>query len=380
MDNRQKLNNVIYFDNAGTTFFDDDYFERERSVYDSLGQYNVNTSSSAVKVTHDVLTNAKDDVCEEILDVSNNDYDVRICNGATEANQAIINYHLEDGIVLVSNYEHKSIYGIKHDNLIKIGINPITLQIDLDELKEALKTHKGQVSLVSVMAANNEIPVLNDIDEIARLCRKHGVKLHTDASQIFGKYDFKNEDKLIFKTPDFLTFSLHKIYGRKGFGCLVFKKELIDREKLLTYTVDQTIDPVPFICTVMRLLDYNEIVTKAHYIKLRNHLFEGMKKRGVVFESIEPEPALYLNPFITLVSFKNKCGIKIKQELDRRKIIVSIGSACNTSDANTSHVIRSIGREKEKGIIRISFGKYNTTKEIDVFLSVINEVLDKSNY
>src|SRR6476660_3699608 len=153
-------------------------------------------------------------------------------SGATESNNLAIKgvaetFRAKGNHIITAVSEHKAVLdSCKH--LEKWGYRVTWLPvrsdglIDLDRLREAF-TH--QTILVTIMAANNEIGVLQPIEEIGRLCRERGVLFHSDAVQALGKVPLDvNRAGL-----DLASLTAHKLYGPKGCGALYVRRDAAHR-------------------------------------------------------------------------------------------------------------------------------------------------------
>ena len=119
-----------------------------------------------------------------------------------------------NSVILVSAVEHPSVYELG-DVFVPVESNG---RVDLHKLEEMLDEHKDQISLVSIMAANNETGVVQPIDDIFGICKRANVLFHTDATQVYGKIATKVQ-------ADFITLSAHK-FGGQRVGALVVNKEI----------------------------------------------------------------------------------------------------------------------------------------------------------
>ncbi|MCW8827138.1 MAG: aminotransferase class V-fold PLP-dependent enzyme, partial [Gammaproteobacteria bacterium] len=149
-------------------------------------------------------------------------------SGGSEANNLAIKGYLqalEPGRIALSAIEHPSVSEV-FSEMVNLGWQQIVIpvddtgQVDLSRLE--LELQQG-LKLVSVMAANNETGVIQNIEAVAGLCKRYSALFHCDAVQLVGKgiVDFSKMG------VDLLTISAHKIYGPKGVGALIFSKSLI---------------------------------------------------------------------------------------------------------------------------------------------------------
>jgi cysteine desulfurase len=237
--------------------------------------------------------------------------------------------------------------------------------------------------LVSVMAANNEIGVLQPIKEIGQLCKQKGVLFHTDAAQAAGKIPLDVEELGI----DLLSLSAHKMYGPKGIGAL-YVRHAEPRVRL-----EPQIDgggqerglrsgtlPVPLVvgfgaaCELCRA----EMSDEANrLLKLRERLrqgiigqldVDGVTRNGHPWERL---------PGNLNLSFAFVEGEALMMRI--KDVAVSSGSACTTANPEPSYVLKALGVPDElaRGSLRFGLGRFNTQEEVDF---VIAEVVRAVNY
>lgn len=225
--------------------------------------------------------------------------------------------------------------------------------------------------LVSVMAANNEIGVLQPLAEIGRLCKRRGVLFHTDAAQAVGKIPLNVDQHGV----DLLSLSAHKLYGPKGVGALyVRRREPRVRLEALQdgggqeHNLRSGTLNVPGIVGLGAAcaLAAKGMAEEADRLgRLRDRLWRGLQQ-GV--------SAVFLNgpllegprlPGNLNVSFAHVQGEALLLSL--KNVAVSSGSACTTLSQEPSHVLRAIGLPDEfaDASLRFGLGRFNTEEEID---------------
>lgn len=232
--------------------------------------------------------------------------------------------------------------------------------------------------LVSVMFANNEIGVVQDMKEIVRLAKNAGAFVHTDAVQAVGKIPVNAQELGV----DYLTMSCHKIYGPKGVGALYRRRgaplgPLIHgghQEDGLRAGTYNTLGILGFGKAAeiagARLSEYQE-KTGALRRRLRDGLAAAVPNIRV---NGHPEDVL---PNTLNVSFPGAEGEAILLRLDMKGIEVSTGSACASGSLDPSHVLMAIGVRQElaHGSVRFSFGWDNTPDDVDYVLEVLPEII-----
>lgn len=255
----------------------------------------------------------------------------------------------------------------------KIGVNADG-QLDLDHLAQALQ-HK--TALLSVMAANNETGVLQDIAGITDLARRHDTLVHTDAVQALGKI------QLDFPAlgVNAMSVSAHKINGPQGAGALILDKRvdiqpLLDgggQEKGLRSGTENIAAIVGFGLACE--LATGELAQQAAKISaLRAQLEQGLSGLGAV---IFGNNARRL-PNTSFFAFPNVEGETLVMALDRQGFAVASGSACSSDSVEPSHVLMAMGVQPEiaRGAVRVSLGAGNNADQVDAFLLTLqNELL-----
>jgi cysteine desulfurase len=307
-------------------------------------------------------------------------------SGATESNNLAIvgaaraRRRSSDHIITVAT-EHPAVLDPCR-SLESEGFELSSLGVDRDGLvdPEAIgATIRDRTALVSVMAANNEIGVLQPIAEIARVCRERGVVFHTDAAQAVGKIPIRVDDLQV----DLLSFSGHKIYGPKGVGALYVRsgRPRLRLEPILhggghERGLRSGTLPVPLIVGMARALELcvEELEQEAaRLLELRQRLWKRLATEldGVVLNG-HAECRL---PGNLNVSFSGIDGDRLL--LAMGNVALSSGSACSSATPGPSHVLEALGVSDalSRSALRFGLGRDNTPDEIDFAAErVIDEV------
>ena len=250
--------------------------------------------------------------------------------------------------------------------------------IGLDALRAAIT---DRTILVSVMAANNEVGVLQPIDEIGAIARERGVLFHTDAVQAAGKVPFDVNRSSV----DLASLSAHKIYGPKGVGALYVRRR--NPRVLLTPLIDGgghergmrsgTLN-VPGIVGFGRAaaICREELAEEgARLTALRTRLLDGLRRNLdeiFVNGSIEHRLPGNLN-----VSFAYVEGESLLMGIG--DIAVSSGSACTSATLEPSYVLKALGTGDDlaHSSIRFGLGRFNTAEEVDYVVEKLSSVVKR---
>lgn len=249
--------------------------------------------------------------------------------------------------------------------------------LDLAQLSAAITP---ETLLVSVMAVNNEIGVIQNLAEIGAMCRANGVYFHSDAAQALGKIRLDvNELNL-----DLMSLSSHKIYGPKGVGALYVRRRprvrLIaemdggGQERGLRSGTLATPLLVGF-GEACRIAGHEMAAEQARLRRLRDRLFQGVNGRlaGVRLNgSPEHRIAGNLN-----LSFAWVEGDHLLRGLT--EIAVSTGSACSAASREPSYVLRALGLNSElaHASLRIGLGRFTSEQEVDFAIDEIVSAVEK---
>jgi cysteine desulfurase len=306
--------------------------------------------------------------------------EILFTSGATESNNiAILGVAAaarragQRGHFVSSRVEHKSVLDPLRQ-LEKEGF-AVTL-LEPDETgrvpPEAVTTAlRADTLLVSLMLANNEIGVLNDIDAIAARL-PGGVLLHTDASQAAGKIPLEQLGGRV----DLLSLTAHKLYGPKGVGALLVRERVRPRvapiqfggghERGLrpgTLPTHQVVGLGVAASLARESLARDAAHARDLVTRLRREL-EGIP--GVEFNS-RPDGV----PGILNASFPGVEGESLVASLT--DLAVSTGSACSSTTREPSYVLRALGRDTElaQSSLRISLGRFTTAADVDLAATAI---------
>ncbi len=308
-------------------------------------------------------------------------------SGATESNNLAIKgaghfYSATKGKhIITGRTEHKAVLDTVREmerqgfEATYLGVQENGL-IDLDALRAAIRP---DTVLVSVMAVNNEIGVIQDIEAIGKICREKGVIFHVDAAQATGKMPID-----LAKLPvDLMSFSAHKTYGPKGIGALyVRRKPRIRLEAQMhggghergmrsgTLATHQIVG----MGEAFRIAR-EEMATENERIRmLRDRLYAGLKDIEEVHLNGDMEQRV---PHNLNVSFNFVEGESLIMAI--KDLAVSSGSACTSASLEPSYVLRALGRSDElaHSSIRFSIGRFTTEEEVDYAIKLLHEKIGK---
>jgi cysteine desulfurase len=249
-------------------------------------------------------------------------------------------------------------------------------RISLDELRAAIT---DKTILVTIMAANNEIGVIQPIAEIGAIAKEKGILFHTDAVQIVGKVPFNVNELGVHMA----SLSAHKMYGPKGVGALYVRRR--NPRVLLSPIIDggghergfrsgtlavQQIVGLGVACDIARV----EMPTEsARLLKLREKLRRGIQDQlSDVYLNGHPTERLPGNLNLSFAYVEGEglmMGIK--------DIAVSSGSACTSASLEPSYILKAlgVGDELAHSSIRFGLGRFTTEEEVDFTTeAVVREV------
>jgi len=283
------------------------------------------------------------------------------------------------GHVVTTAIEHAAI--LETCKFLANGGTKVThLPVDGDGLvghADLLRPLQSNVTLVSIMAANNVVGTLQPIEELAHLTKLHGVLFHTDAVQAGGKIQLEVHQLNV----DLLSLSAHKLHGPKGVGALYVREGVKlspivfggGQERGLRSATENVAGIVGFGAAAE--IARQELVVEATRLKgLREFITNELACRF---------PDCYLFGHATErlpghISFgfrglERQVG-KLLAALDQAGVAVSAGSACSAHHSGEpSSVLLAMGYDAEqaRGLIRVSLGRFNTREEVERFLEVL---------
>lgn len=312
---------------------------------------------------------------KEVADlIGSNPKEVIFTSGATESNNIAIKgianfYKSKKRHLITTQTDHKCVLdscrALQQEgwDITYLPVQENGL-IDLKELEAAIRE---DTVLVSVMAVNNEIGVIQPLKEIGHLCRSRKVFFHTDAAQAVGKIAIDVDDMNI----DCMSISGHKLYGPKGIGAIYIRRRPRVRivaqmngggqERGMRSGTLPTALVVGFgaACKVAK---EEMAADRKHIERLSKMLYEGITSK------IEH---VYMNgdkdqryPGNVNLSFAHVEGESLLMGL--KDIAVSSGSACTSASLEPSYVLRALGKDDEQAhsSIRFGIGRFTTEEEV----------------
>lgn len=362
----------IYLDAHATTPMDRRVLEAMLPFFtESFGNPSSNNhvygweANAAVKNAREVIAQIINATPEEIVFTS----------GATEANNLAIKgvaeaYFNQGKHIITVATEHRAVLDpCAYLETLGFEVTYLPVQsngrLDLSKLEAALRE---DTILVSVMAANNEIGVLQPLAEIGKLCHSRGVLFHTDAAQAIAKIPLD----VAAMNIDLMSLTAHKIYGPKGIGALYVRRR-DPRVKLASQIQGGGQERgrrsgtlyTPQIVGFAKALEIG-----VESMKSESERIMQLKKQ--LWSMFEPLDGIYLNGDFT-DSLSNNLNLSIAGVngsallLALQSVVaVSSGSACSAESTAPSHVLTALGRDEQlaHASLRFGIGRFNTPEEI----------------
>lgn len=302
-------------------------------------------------------------------------------SGGTEANNAFIKGAaglLKPGQIAVSAIEHPCV-AVPAQELARAGwkLRKITVdgdgRVNLADVTRALDTPTG---IVSVMLANNETGVIQDVAAIAEQARAAGAWMHTDAVQALGKIEVDFGALNVHA----MTVSAHKIYGPKGVGALLLDKR-IELKPLVSGGSQQQglrsgTENVPGIVGFGAACELAAQRTRdlaPRLAAMRDQFERGLAALGAVIFGAR---ALRI-PNTSYFAFPGIEGETLVIELDKAGFAVASGAACSSANPEPSATLVAMGVAPEiaRGAVRFSLGKDNEPAQVEECLRALQGVL-----
>ena len=378
-----QTNRPVYLDNHATTPVDPRVMESMIPFFTEHFGNPANTThqygweaEAAVQQARAVIAVGINATPEEIVFTS----------GATEANnlaiKGVAEAYLSQGRHIVTvQTEHSAVLDpcayletlgfevtylpVKENGLIDLGMLEQSLQAD--------------TVLVSVMAANNEIGVLQPLTEIGKRCRDRGILFHSDAAQAIGKIPLDVEAQFI----DLLSMTAHKIYGPKGIGALYVRRrqprvqlapqlhgggQERGRRSGTLYTPQ-----IVGFSKALELAWQNQVAEQRRLGELRDRLWRALAKLPNIYLNGHPTQRLAGNLNISIEGIDGQAlllGL-------RTEAAISSGAACSSTTNAPSHVLKALGHSDAlaQASLRFGIGRFNTTAEVDKVAQLCQEMI-----
>jgi len=367
---------AVYLDNNATTALDEKVLE---AMLPYMGQVTGNPSSvhRFGRLQKDAIEQARESVAQL---AGARAEQVIFTSGGTESNNLLLN-----GFSRENKETRIAVSAIEHMSLLEPAqhLMPVADIISVDEngrvnLSQLEQVVTAQTSLLSVMIANNETGVIQDLAPLIDFATERGCFFHSDASQAAGKIALNFVDSGLHA----MTISAHKLYGPVGVGALILDKRLPmtkiqfggSQEKNLRAGTENVPAIVGFgKAAELALADLQS--TALHVRTLRDALETGLKKISAI--SIFAEPAERL-PNTVQFGIAGFDGETMLMQLDRKAIAVSSGSACTSGKTEPSHVLKAmqVADTLANSAIRVSFGKNNTMSDVEKLLAALTDIIE----
>jgi len=374
----------VYMDNHATTPVDPRVLEAMLPYFKETFGNPASRNHSFGWAAEEAVETAREQIAKLIGATSK---EIVFTSGATESDNLAIKgvaemYREKGNHIITAVTEHKAVldtckrlekhgYRVTYLPVQKNGL------IDLDDLKRAMD---DKTILVTIMAANNEIGVLQPIEEIGKLCRERGVLFHTDAVQAIGKVPMDVNKQNI----DLASITGHKIYGPKGVGALYVRRR--NPRVQISAQVDGgghergmrsgtlNVPGIAGLGKACAIAQQDMPQEACRLAGLRNRLRDRIEaKLDEVYINGSMEHRL---PGSLNMSFAYVEGESLLMGIN--DIAVSSGSACTSATLEPSYVLKALGTGDDlaHSSLRFGIGRFNTEAEVDYVADRVIEAVE----
>lgn len=353
---------MVYFDNAATTIIDEDILndmmEFSKKYYaniDSIHKFGIETYN-IIKENMKILKNRfnLDENCFSFT------------SGGGEANNIAITSILnkyKKGHIITTVFEHPSVLRTLEEYSNDFDITYVNPKLDKLNFKMIEKELREDTVFITLTSCNSELGIIYDVNEISKEIKKirPDIVVHTDFVQAL------NHSNMKFDYIDMFSISSHKINGPKGVGAIYIKKGIKIKTNLYGDNKNNGIMkrtmPTFLVYGFLKALEKEK---NENILSIKNYAIFKLKE--------EFKDNIYIiendNDAILSFSIKNLLSEILLNYLSSKDIYISVGAACSKG---ASKVAKEIGlpKEYEKGLVRLSFSKYNKINEIDLFMESI---------
>ena len=367
----------VYFDHNATTRVDDEVLDAMMPYFQNKFG-NPSSGHNLGIAGRQAINQAREQVADSIEAQPSQ---VVFTSGGSEANNLFIQGvagHLKNSRIIISAIEHPCVLrpakelaqSANKEYRLRQLIVDRSGRIIMSDVDKALSEYPPNI--VSVMLANNETGVIQEVANIAEKSRKLDALIHTDAIQAFGKIPVSFPSLNVHA----MTLSSHKIYGPKGAAALIIDKELVLRPQIFGGGHEGGLrsgtENVPAIVGFGKACELSKLrmeKTTIHVTKLRTHLEKRLIEMGAIIFGMNatrlPNTCYFALPDIE--------GETLVIRLERSGFLIASGAACSSAAPGKSHVLDAMGVEPilARCAVRLSLGNSNTLEQINEFISAL---------
>ena len=375
-------NGYVYADNAATTRVCD---EAVAAMMPYFGELYGNPSSiySFASAPREALANARATIAK-IINAEPDE--IIFTSGGTESdNHAILGAAYENAArgkhIITTQIEHHAVLHTAK-RLEKEGFTVTYLPVDSEGRVDPAALEAAitpETTLVTVMAANNEVGTIEPIAEIGKICRERKILFHTDAVQAVGHIEIDVKAMNI----DMLSASAHKFNGPRGVGFLYIRRgskvrRLIEGggQERNRRSGTENIAGIVGMATALSYAHEHMAEEAARLSALRDQLMGEILK---IPATTATGSLTHRLPGIVSVTVEGIEGESMVLLLDLNKIAASTGSACSTGSLDPSHVLIALGMKHEvaHGSLHLSLGRYSTEEDVEKIASTLPGIVER---